>query len=174
MVTIASPCHEDWNGMTPRTSGRHCAACDQVVVDLTDLGTAERRERLKTIAATVATGGRVCVRGRIERDGALAGSRRVLTAGVAVILAMTIAGCQGDGPAVEPRQDPTTQQPTRGVEQGDVAEPPRVLMGEMEAPVRGQVVEPTPVMGAMCAPETMQGKVVAPQADPAPTPDGDG
>ena len=34
-VNIPEPCHEDWNKMTPREQGRHCAACNKTVIDFT-------------------------------------------------------------------------------------------------------------------------------------------
>ncbi len=34
-ISVPEPCHEDWNAMSPRQQGRHCAQCDHVVADLT-------------------------------------------------------------------------------------------------------------------------------------------
>lgn len=34
-INIPEPCHEDWNKMTPRNQGRHCAACKKTVIDFT-------------------------------------------------------------------------------------------------------------------------------------------
>jgi hypothetical protein len=34
-INIPEPCHEDWNKMTPKEQGRHCAACNKTVVDFT-------------------------------------------------------------------------------------------------------------------------------------------
>jgi hypothetical protein len=34
-LTIGTPCHEDWNKMTPNDEGRHCDVCNKTVVDLT-------------------------------------------------------------------------------------------------------------------------------------------
>jgi TonB family protein len=64
-----SPCHEDWQQMTPAPGGRHCASCDRVVVDFTRATTAE-------LAAAQATApdGRVC--GKFQRP-QLAGGRPV-------------------------------------------------------------------------------------------------
>lgn len=40
-ITVPQPCHESWATMTPAAQGRHCAACDKVVVDFTRLTDAE-------------------------------------------------------------------------------------------------------------------------------------
>lgn len=35
-LNIPTPCHEDWNQMTPVEQGRHCAVCQKNVVDFTN------------------------------------------------------------------------------------------------------------------------------------------
>jgi hypothetical protein len=35
IITIPTPCHEDWNNMTPKGQGRHCGSCAKTVVDFT-------------------------------------------------------------------------------------------------------------------------------------------
>jgi hypothetical protein len=35
IITIPTPCHEDWNAMTPNEQGRHCGSCVKTVVDFT-------------------------------------------------------------------------------------------------------------------------------------------
>lgn len=34
---IATPCHQDWNGMTPTDAGKFCASCNKQVVDFTSM-----------------------------------------------------------------------------------------------------------------------------------------
>lgn len=34
-ISVPTPCHENWDAMSPREQGRHCAQCDHVVADLT-------------------------------------------------------------------------------------------------------------------------------------------
>jgi hypothetical protein len=97
---IPTPCSANWDHMTPAENGRHCSICAKIVVDLTALPIAARRIQVQEIASAIANGKPVCVRSLIDRDGRLAGSRRILTGGMAIILAMTVAGCQGDGPEV--------------------------------------------------------------------------
>lgn len=35
IITIAHPCHQSWQAMTPTEGGRHCAQCAKTVVDFT-------------------------------------------------------------------------------------------------------------------------------------------
>lgn len=60
-ISIASPCGESWEGMTPSGTGRHCAKCDKVVLDLTECTREQAFERV--------IGGRKCVRLMITADG---------------------------------------------------------------------------------------------------------
>ena len=34
-INIPTPCHEDWNNMTPEQKGRHCKSCEKTVFDFT-------------------------------------------------------------------------------------------------------------------------------------------
>jgi len=36
-ISIPTPCHEDWNKMTPDETGRHCSSCAKSVVDFTGM-----------------------------------------------------------------------------------------------------------------------------------------
>ena len=40
-ISIPTPCHEDWNKMTPDETGRHCSACAKSVVDFTGMSDEE-------------------------------------------------------------------------------------------------------------------------------------
>ena len=48
IVNIPEPCHEDWNKMTPRDKGRHCAACNKTVIDFTNQTDEEIVKTFKT------------------------------------------------------------------------------------------------------------------------------
>ena len=64
-LTIPQPCHESWAKMTPTATGRHCAACQQTVVDFTLKTDAEILAYLAGAAS-----GRTCGRfaaGQLER-----------------------------------------------------------------------------------------------------------
>src|SRR4051812_14945111 len=100
---IPKPCHEDWNAMTPATQGRHCASCDKTVVDVTRMRPVEAVRFLGELRSGLPKGGEVCVRAHADPSGRLlmpSATRRLLTNGLAAVIAMTIAGCHGDGPKV--------------------------------------------------------------------------
>ena len=40
-LSVPTPCPESWQHMTPTTTGRHCAACQTVVIDFTGFSDAE-------------------------------------------------------------------------------------------------------------------------------------
>lgn len=50
-LTIPQPCHESWATMTPTAQGRHCAACNKVVLDFTQKTDAEILAALKQASA---------------------------------------------------------------------------------------------------------------------------
>jgi len=64
-LTIPKPCHQSWADMTPASGGRHCAACQQTVIDFTQQSDAEILAYLARAA-----GSRLCGRfaaGQLER-----------------------------------------------------------------------------------------------------------
>jgi hypothetical protein len=63
-IRADSPCHERWADFEARPGGRHCGSCDVTVVDLT------RLTRRRAEALVAASGGRMCARMRVDRDGA--------------------------------------------------------------------------------------------------------
>ncbi|HYE07612.1 MAG TPA: hypothetical protein VEL07_18990 [Planctomycetota bacterium] len=184
-LRIATPCHEDWSGMTPNGPGRHCASCDKTVVDLTALTPAASSVAMVGLADRVRAGEHLCVRAHADASGGLRATRarrRLLTNGMAAMLAMAMAsgltGCGGgDQPGAattgQVQQDPEPVDPH-----------PRETMGEMRVPdpVPEPAVEPQPVaveplMGAVAAPEPVEadpaimGDVCVPEAAPAPEPE---
>jgi hypothetical protein len=40
-ISIPTPCHENWRGMTPESGGRFCGSCQKTVVDFTAMTDAE-------------------------------------------------------------------------------------------------------------------------------------
>ncbi len=186
-LRILSPCAADWNAMTPTDGGRHCAACDKEVVDLTCLVPAQRVAEMQRIQAQVARGRHVCVRAHATHDGWLT-TRRVLSNGIAAMLAMSMAGCQGDGPttATTPTQQGTEAAPKAGQVSAPPAQRPTpptpapllgspqpdpVRMGKPvmpSPPVRmGEAVAPTPVRPT--APRVEMGDVRLAPVTPQPT-----
>ncbi len=113
-LRITSPCHEDWQAMTPSESGRHCASCDKTVTDVTGMRGDEARAVLTDVDRRTRAGEQVCLRAHADRQGRLSlpGARRyLLTNGLAAVIAMAFAGCNGDGPAASAsRSDPRSGQ----------------------------------------------------------------
>lgn len=192
---IATPCHEDWSGMTPHGPGRHCASCDKTVVDLTALAPAASTVAMKRIAQRIRGGEHLCVRAHVRADGVLRPTRvhrRLLTNGMAAMLAMAMAsgltGCGVDAQTVP--TDPQVQQvdPPRA-QMGEACvpeptpepvidpvepepEPEPVVMGKIAAPEPAPapvepepLVEPQPLMGDVCIPEE---ETPVPQPEPEP------
>jgi len=46
-ISIPSPCHEDWNNMTPAEQGRFCSRCQKVVTDFTNYTDAQLYQFLR-------------------------------------------------------------------------------------------------------------------------------
>ncbi len=40
-ISIPTPCHEDWQAMTPNEQGRHCTSCAKTVIDFTTMSNDE-------------------------------------------------------------------------------------------------------------------------------------
>lgn len=191
-LRITSPCAADWNAMTPAAAGRHCAECGKDVIDLTCLTPDARETALKRLELAVARGRKVCVRAPAGHDGRLHGRslrRRVLTGGMAGLLAMTVAGCQGEGPVATTAPQPTITTPVIAPTPGPIPTveptpaPEHLMMGGVAAPhqapehvIMGDVAEPPePItMGKVAAvqpePVKMGEMCIAPQPVPAPQP----
>ncbi len=86
--------------MIPGQRGRHCASCGKAVIDLTRMERSEAVRFLDQAADELRGGVRVCIRANVDRTGrvrAPSNTRRLLTNGLAAVIAMTLAGCHGDG-----------------------------------------------------------------------------
>lgn len=166
---IPTPCHENWDAMTPTGKGRHCATCDHQVIDIASMPVAEGRRVLGEVTANLKSGGkRTCVRAHSTPAGRLvAGRRKLLTSALASILACSMAGCVGNGPELpsagttseSSHQAPTavTGTPAAGQLPLTLTGAPRVQppakLGEImvtkgdvcEVPIKGKIVAPTPV-----------------------------
>jgi hypothetical protein len=155
---IPTPCYESWEGMTPlppERYGRHCAACDHAVVDVTSMPVAQGRRFLNelTTAAHQDFTQRTCIRAHSTPSGQLVpGRRKLLTHALAAMLACTMAGCVGDGPELVNGQKPEPQQQTQPVPvPGIVApqNPANVIMGgkcaaPVPSPTKRGTVAPLP------------------------------
>lgn len=175
-LRITSPCAADWQAMTPNADGRYCSLCAKTVVDLACLEPIARDKALARIETLVRAGTRVCVRGPATRDGRLlSSSRRILTGGMAAMLAMTMAGCQGDNAdvTVKPQHDPQTRTTPSQPDQPPVAQMTGIAMpmGDVAVPpphlIRGEACTPTTTTGEATI---KMGKIAAPEPAPAPAP----
>ena len=90
-IHLPAPCPARWDDLTPAPGGRHCAACNHIVVDFTTLSEAD------TLAA-LRQPGRVCGRFRPEQlaasDTPAGGWARWLAA-----VAVTLSACETSPPA---------------------------------------------------------------------------
>ncbi len=173
---IPTPCHESWDGMTPMANGRHCAACNHVVVDITSMPVAEGWQALAHVAQGLVTtpSRRTCVRAHANPSGRLVpGRRKLLTPALVMIFASAMTGCIGDGPELGKPQTPPTEKPAV-VQSAHQTQLP--LLG---APVPQPAPQPDPrefeaLQGDVCLspkvgtvatpvePDVIKGKVVAP------------
>ncbi|MBA2481912.1 MAG: hypothetical protein H0V44_14700 [Planctomycetes bacterium] len=165
-VRIPSPCHEDWNVMTPNQRGRHCAVCDKTVVDVTRMGPQAGAQYLRRLPSDLAAGAKVCVHAHADARGRLLSPvrRRLLTNGLATVLAVTLAGCTGSGPHVGPAatQQARHQQESPALPTEDPGM--RAIEGDVMVPIPGGVIaEPVQSLrGDVCVTPAIEGRVAAP------------
>jgi hypothetical protein len=65
-VPIRQACDQAWTSMTPTAQGRHCAACDRTVHDLSTMTAAQVRAFMR---AQRRRGGRFCISYRVDASG---------------------------------------------------------------------------------------------------------
>ncbi|MBO3272562.1 carboxypeptidase-like regulatory domain-containing protein [Hymenobacter defluvii] len=145
-ITIPTPCHENWQHMTSTAQGRHCAACQTVVVDFTQFTDAELLAYLSQ-----RTGQPTC--GRF-RAGQLGRPLRPTVAATAVsrwrawlAAAVAVWGLrEAAAPAVRAQVSVEQQEPKPSflpITLGMVAQPPVVVRGTVtdgEGPLPGVTV----------------------------------
>lgn len=144
-LAISSPCHEAWDAMTPNTAGRHCAVCDKTVLDLTAMPADQAKAYLaRELPSRLHAGERICVRAHTDRHlRLLRPGQRLLTNAFAGMLAMTMAGALGFGPALHGADTPApiTQDP---VPMGELVAPQPIKQGrivcDVPEPIQGDVV----------------------------------
>jgi len=61
-LTIAEPCHENWDGMTPVEKGKFCGSCQKQVVDFSNMSDRQVAEFFKKPILSLSKGGSVCGR----------------------------------------------------------------------------------------------------------------
>ena len=143
--------------MRPIDGGRYCTLCAKNVVDLSCLIPAAREAELARISARVQAGERICVNAPSTRDGyVLSRSRRILTGGMAAMLAMAMAGCQ----------DHDTAQKAENIDDTDHVNGQAIIEPEMHKQIRGEAtVRPHALVGIVAiAPPCPK------EASPLPTP----
>jgi CarboxypepD_reg-like domain/Secretion system C-terminal sorting domain len=70
-LTIADPCHENWDNMTQAEKGRFCASCQKQVVDFTNMSDSQLAAFFKKPVQSLSKDGSVCGRffqDQLERD----------------------------------------------------------------------------------------------------------
>lgn len=113
-ISIPTPCPASWADMTPAPGGRHCAACNKVVVDFSGLSNEEVLTKLRQAS------GQVCGRFRPEQVSpatVLHGSwARWLAAAV-----VALSSCEKPNPAeIRLRQSPKVSETSSFSAQGRV------------------------------------------------------
>ncbi|TGE05532.1 carboxypeptidase-like regulatory domain-containing protein [Hymenobacter fodinae] len=143
ILSVPKPCHENWQTMTLAAQGRHCAACDKVVVDFTRMTDAE------VLAYLGQSAGKSCGRFRAEQldrplvvpAADVTWRRRWVALAALLGLGATAASTQGQA-----QQPPRPVRVPQTITLGMVAaQPPAVPLPTLMPPlvVRGVVVDST-------------------------------
>jgi hypothetical protein len=192
-LRISTPCQENWDAMTPVESGRHCASCNHLVIDVASMPVAEGRRVLREVSTTLVSEGTFCLRAHTSPTGRLVpGRRKLLTTALAGILACSLAGCVGDGPDLTGSQTKPHAAHEHATTSPEVTPPPSdglqeqpKTQGELE-PITGLIVpaassetkpqsagNDTPRSETVSeVPRVIMGKIVVPTVEPKPRPAG--
>ncbi|UPL49171.1 carboxypeptidase-like regulatory domain-containing protein [Hymenobacter sublimis] len=137
-LSVPKPCHESWQAMTPATQGRHCAACDKVVVDFTRMSDAELLAHLGQPKGSGSTCGRFRA-SQLERPLLPAAPAPYYSRLMAAVLAFA-----GVGAAVAPaaaQLRPSTPVEQRRITMGMMAAAPAPHLALLPVVVRGIVLD---------------------------------
>lgn len=101
-VTFPGPCNEKWEAMAPAGCNRICGRCHMTIFDLSEYDVEQAEALLRT-------GDRVCVRARLDAEGAVqlkpdpSGNARRMMLAMGASAAMLMIGGQAAAKEKEPR-----------------------------------------------------------------------
>jgi hypothetical protein len=148
-ISIAAPCHADWDKMTGDARARFCGSCDKNVFNLSEMTRAEAE------ALIIEKQGKLCVRYYQRADGTILTAdcpvgvtkrrrrRRIVATAAAAMSALAAAGAMfhRHPPVVMGAMEPVQQvelqlpspdpDPTLVAKMGDIGPPVVPVMGEM-------------------------------------------
>ncbi|MCB2406414.1 carboxypeptidase-like regulatory domain-containing protein [Hymenobacter lucidus] len=128
-LRIAEPCAQSWADMTPQGAGRHCAACQKVVIDFTQKTDAE------ILAVLAAATGQTCGRfgaSQLDRALQLPLAPRAAWWQTAVAATVALLGFRTLVPSAAQAQAPVSQLPAYGTQAAGAGLPFQAKPAEVE------------------------------------------